>query len=134
MAVFLRDWGLRLFCYIFKGTVLNAGMEYKKGIGTGKGQIVAFMIKETQVEVLDEFVGLLAGSADPSPNRSDVIRMMVLPWMQSLVLAKQGKPFQGVLELTRGMIGIQRALKKAQRDAAQAELDFGTSSVLEVPS
>ena len=107
-------------------------LEHLKDRGTGHATVVTFKMKVEHLAVLDELLTLMPKGV----NRSDLIRDMLLPYCSALLLAKEGKPWTGALELGKGLIRLKEALKLAQQEASQEDftaiLDH-QPSVLEVP-
>jgi hypothetical protein len=104
-------------------------MKYRKDIGSGKGKIVNFVLKEDQLNLLDQ---LMEGMPEEF-SRGDLIRGMVMPYLEALVLAKEGKNWMGALEFGKGLVRLKHHLREQELKANQAELDFNQASVMDLP-
>lgn len=108
-------------------------MKYDKGKGSGKAKLVGFHLKPKHITVLNE----LEEAMPEGLCRSDLIRYMVLPYIEALTLAKEGKEWRGALELGKGLLLLRGLLKKAEQEANQGdfyeELQDIPNSVLAVP-
>ena len=104
---------------------------YRKDMGSGDGKLVGFKLKPHQIELIDELTEQLPSYM----NRSDCLRAMVLPYVEALKLAKEGKKWEGALQLGKGLKTLRGLLKEAEQEARQEELDLEQSrqTVLEVP-
>ena len=104
---------------------------YKKGNDTGEGQVVTFKLKPDQIEALNELTEQLPNHM----NRSDCIRAMILPYVEALSLAKEGKKWEGALQFGKGLIVLKDLLKQAEYEARQEELDLEQKrqTVMEIP-
>ena len=104
---------------------------YRKDMGSGDGQQIAFKLKPDQIEALNELTEQLPSYM----NRSDCIRAMVLPYIEALKLAKEGKKWEGALKFGKGLVTLKDLLKEAEYEARQQELDLEQKrqTVLEVP-
>jgi hypothetical protein len=104
-------------------------MQYSKKMGSGEGKIVNFLLKEDQLALLDQ---LMEGMPDEF-SRGDLIRGMVMPYIEALTLAKEGKNWMGALEFGKGLVRLKNHLREQELKANQAELDFNQGSVMDLP-
>jgi hypothetical protein len=104
---------------------------YRKDMGSGDGQQIAFKLKPDQIEALNELTEQLPSYM----NRSDCIRAMVLPYIEALKLAKEGKKWEGALKFGKGLVTLKDLLKEAEYEARQSELDLEQKrqTVMDVP-
>ena len=104
---------------------------YRKDMGSGDGKQIAFILKDDQIEALNELTEQLPSHM----NRSDCIRAMVLPYIEALKLAKDGKKWEGALQFGKGLVRLKGLLQEAEQEARQQELDLEQKrqTVMEVP-
>ena len=104
---------------------------YDKVNDSGEGKVVTFKLKEEHIEALNELTEQLPSYM----NRSDCIRAMILPYIEALNLAKEGKKWEGALRYGKGLVKLNALLEEAGREARQQELDLEDErqTVLNVP-
>ena len=111
--------------------VKHTGMEYSKAMYSGRGQLVAFKLKPEQIELLDELHEILPEGI----TRSDLLRHMVLPYLEAMRLAKDGKEWQAALQFGKGLVMLKNFLKQKEEEERQQKLDLEerTTTVAVVP-
>jgi len=104
-------------------------LMHDKNPETGESVTVTFKMKPEHKDVLRELTDLFPRGW----NQSDVIRAMILPYVQALTMAKEGHKWKGALLLGSGLTILNKILDEAEKEANQEELDFN-ASVQEVPN
>jgi hypothetical protein len=104
---------------------------YEKGNDSGEGKVVTFKLKEEHIEALNELTDQLPNHM----NRSDCMRAMIMPYIEALRLAKEGKKWEGALQFGKGLIVLKGLLKEAEHEARQEQLDLEQKrqTVMDVP-
>lgn len=99
--------------------------DYEKGKLTGVGQVVNFKLKREQIAVLNDIVGAM-----PEMNRSDVLRAMLIPYLDAAVLARKGKKWRAALEFGVSWSKVIKQIEAIEREAAQTEFNWDEGSVI----
>jgi len=84
--------------------------------GSGTSKLVSFLLKENDLQTLDELVA----KSPPSTNRSDIIREMIMPYLHAFKSAKEGKEWELVLKSGSGVDHLKNLIKSAENESSAA--------------
>ena len=101
--------------------------------GSGNSEMYCWRIKDDHRALIDEFV---EGVPEfPRKSVSSFMRFVMLPYVEALKTAKEGKPWQHCFE-SEQVQALLSYIRKAQVEASQATMEedlFRTQTVMEVP-
>ena len=97
------------------------------GPGSGESVMVSFKMKVEDANDLQVLVDAYPGRI----GRSEMLRDLVMPYVVALRFAREGKHWQGALELGKGFISLNKALERAAEK--EESLNFNQGSVMSVP-
>ena len=101
--------------------------------GTGSATMYCWRIKDAHREIIDEFV---EGVPElPRKKVSEFMRFMMFPYLEALMLAKEGKPWSHCFEGEQ-VKALIKFIGKTQVEASQSTMEedlFRTQTVMEVP-
>ena len=66
----------------------------------------------------------------PEMNRSDVLRAMLIPYLDAAVLARKGKKWRAALEFGVSWSKVIKQIEAIEREAAQTEFNWDEGSVI----
>jgi hypothetical protein len=93
--------------------------------GTEKTVVVSFHLSREDAAILQQLVNALPKSEyGHRLSKSELIRQLLMPYVASLKLAKEGKAWQGALEFGNQFVKLNKALRIEARKTEQEEIDF----------
>ena len=102
--------------------------------GTEKTVVVSFHLSREDASILQQLVNALPkGEYGHRMSKSELIRQLLMPYVASLKLAKDGKPWEGALEFGKQFVLLNKALKLEARRLEQQEMDFTPPTVSAIP-
>ena len=91
---------------------------------TGETVMVSFRLDREDGKVLQEICDALPRSEyGHRLSKSEMIRQLIMPYVASLKLAKQGKQWEGALEFGKQFVKLNKALRLSLQQEEQESME-----------